>query len=345
MQELGRRGIPFNAINAGQHGALIGDLIHQFELPLPDVSLRSQKTNIASVPQAMGWFAGHLSSSLFKPRDVFSRVFREQNGICLIHGDTLTTLVSLVYAKRCKLVVAHVEAGLRSFHLLHPFPEEIIRRITMFSSNLLFAPSLWAFENLKRMGYASKAFNIGANTGEDAIRYALARAGEEGRPKAPYVVATVHRFETIYSRSRLTVVLELLERIAAHKRVLLVLHDPTRQQMAKSGLLARISKTEGITLSPLLPYLQFVNLLAGADYVITDGGSIQEECYYLDKPCLVMRSRTERMEGIGENALVVGFDPEQMDAALLHLPLLKRKGVERETRPSALIVDHILQWA
>ena len=263
----------------------------------------------------------------------------------MIHGDTLTTLVSLLYAKRCKLTVAHVEAGLRSFHLLHPFPEEIIRRIAMSSSDLLFAPSLWALENLKRMGYASKTFNIGANTGEDAIRYALAKAGEEGRPKEPYVVATVHRFETIYSRHRLSVVMELLRRVAANKKVLLVLHDPTRQQLAKTGLLARISETEGISIFPLQPYLPFVSLLAGADYVITDGGSIQEECYYLDKPCLVVRSRTERVEGIGENALLVGFDRERMDRALQNLPLLRRKGVRKPVRPSALIVDRILQWA
>jgi UDP-N-acetylglucosamine 2-epimerase len=235
-----------------------------------------------------------------------------------------------------------VEAGLRSFRLLDPFPEEIIRRIAMSWSDLLIAPSEWALENLKKMGYGTKAINIGANTGEDAIRYALAQPGEGSRPEGPYVLAAIHRFETIYSRSRLSMVVEFLERIARERKVIFVLHDPTRLQLHRFGLLPRISGHKGITLSPLLPYLEFVRLLAHADFVVTDGGSIQEECYYLNKPCMVLRARTERKEGIGENAFLTEFDKDQIEKFLQIFPTLRRRNVEDSVRPSALIADQIL---
>ena len=344
LQEILKRGKSFNLIDSGQHAGLTGELLRQFGIGEPDVVLRLERSNIKTVPQALAWSIRHFFYILFTPRRNLRRIFRNEKGVCLIHGDTLTTLISLLYAKRCGISVAHVEAGLRSFRLLDPFPEEIIRRIATSWSDLLFAPSDWAFENLKKMGYGTKAINIGANTGEDAIRYALGQPGEGSRPERPYVLAAIHRFETIYSHSRLSMVVEFLERIARERKVIFVLHDPTRQQLHRFGLLPRISEHKGITLSPLLPYLEFVRLLAHADFVMTDGGSIQEECHYLNKPCMVLRSRTERIEGLGENALLTDFDLSQMDRFLQVFSSLKRKNLLADIMPSALIVDHVLRW-
>jgi UDP-N-acetylglucosamine 2-epimerase (non-hydrolysing) len=343
LQELQKRGKSFNLIDAGQHAGLTGELLRQFGIGEPDVVLRRERSNIKTVPQALAWSIKHFFYIFFTPRRNLRRIFRNEKGVCLIHGDTLTTLLSLLYAKCCGISVAHVEAGLRSFRLLDPFPEEMIRRIAMSWSDLLFAPSDWAYENLKKMGYGTKAINIGANTGEDAIRYALGQSGEGSRPEKPYALAAIHRLETIYSRSRLSMVVEFLEGIARERKVIFVLHDPTRQQLHRFGLFLRISEHGGIMLSPLVPYLEFVRLLAHADFVVTDGGSIQEECYYLNKACMVLRSTTERVEGLGENALLTDFDLNQMNRFVQVFSSLKRKNLRADVAPSALIVDHALR--
>jgi UDP-N-acetylglucosamine 2-epimerase (non-hydrolysing) len=344
LQEFLKRGKSFNLIDAGQHAGLTGELLQQFGIGEPNVVLRRERSNIESVPQALTWSIRHFLRILFTPRRNLKQIFRGQKGVCLIHGDTLTTLISLLHAKRCGISVAHIEAGLRSFRLLEPFPEEIIRRIAMSLSDLLFAPSDSAFENLKKMGYGTKAINIGANTGMDAVRYALRQSGETSRPEKPYAVAAIHRFETIYSRARLAIVVEFLEKVAREREVVFVLHDPTRQQLHRFGLFSRILKHKRMSLSPLLTYLDFVRLLAHADFVVTDGGSIQEECYYLNKACMIMRARTERVEGLGENALLTGFDLSQMNRFLQVFSSLKRKELHDGLLPSALIVDHVLVW-
>jgi UDP-N-acetylglucosamine 2-epimerase (non-hydrolysing) len=91
--------------------------------------------------------------------------------------------------------------------------------------------------------------------------------------------------------------------------------------------------------------LKFLDLLAGADFAVTDGGSIQEECYSLNVPCLIMRAKTERMEGLGENAILAGFSRERFADFLKALPDLKRRDADDEgLSPSSLIVDHLQKY-
>jgi UDP-N-acetylglucosamine 2-epimerase (non-hydrolysing) len=345
LKELQSRGKSFNLIDAGQHRGLTAELLQQFGIGEPDVVLRHERSNIKTVPQALAWSMWHFLRILFTPRRNLRQIFKGQGGVCLIHGDTLTTLISLLYAKRCGLFVAHVEAGLWSFNLLDPFPEEIIRRIAMCASDLLFAPSDSAFQNLLKMGYGKKAVQIGANTGLDSVRYAVHRMKRDKLPSQPYAVVTIHRMETIFSYTRLKTIVETIRNAARERAVMFVLHEPTRNQLRRLGLLRELLEIENVTLLPLLSYLEFIGFIAGADYVITDGGSIQEECYYLNKPCMVLRARTERKEGIGENAFLAEFDKGQIGKFFQSFPSLKRRKVEDAVQPSALIVDRILLHA
>jgi UDP-N-acetylglucosamine 2-epimerase (non-hydrolysing) len=120
MRELDRRGIVYNFIDSGQHAGLTGGLIQQFGLRKPDVFLRQEYTNINRVAQAIAWTIRHLARLVLRRKSIYREIFKGKNGICLIHGDTLSTVISLLYAKRCRIPVAHVESGLRSFHLFDP---------------------------------------------------------------------------------------------------------------------------------------------------------------------------------------------------------------------------------
>jgi len=345
MQEMDHQSIHYNFIDAGQHAQLTPKIIEEFRLREPDVLLRRQTTNINTLVAAITWTVKNLMEIVFRRQRVYQEIFRGKQGICLIHGDTLTTLLSLFYAKRCGIKVAHVEAGLRSNHLFDPFPEEIIRLMAMRYSDVLFAPTKWAAENLQKMGYLQKTVIVGGNTAVDAVRYAVREANGRDRPHKPYVVASTHRVETIYSRSRLTMIVALLERIARDREVLFVVHEPTRRQLSRFGLEELLLKNEGITILPLQPYLVFIDLLIGADFIVADGGSIQEESYFLNVPCLIMRTKTEREEGLGANALLSQFDQSQIDKFLQSFSSFKRTNTEDDLYPSRAIVERVRSWA
>jgi UDP-N-acetylglucosamine 2-epimerase (non-hydrolysing) len=186
---------------------------------------------------------------------------------------------------------------------------------------------------------------VGGNTVVDTIRFARARYSGLERPGEPYVVVTIHRVETLYSSARLNMIITFLEEIARQRRVLFVLHEPTRKQLERFDLLGRMQRNNQVEMMPLQPYLKFLDLLAGADFAVTDGGSIQEECYSLNIPCLIMRAKTERMEGLGENAMLAGFSRGRFDEFLKVFPNLKRRGTNLEgISPSSLIADHLQQY-
>ena len=345
MQELTRRDIPYNFIDAGQHAALTGDLVEQFNLREPDVRLRHSGKSITTLFQAATWTFSSLLRIIFKRKQIFRDVFKGKSGICLIHGDTLTTLLSLFYAKRCGIKVAHVEAGLRSYHLFNPFPEEIIRLIAMRFSTVLFSPSAWASGNLQKMGYTEKTVEVGGNTGIDAVRYATQTVDNGSRPDQPYVLMTTHRVETIYSKSRLEMITQLIEKITRQDKLLFVLHEPTRHQLTRFGFYDKITRNPAVEMLPLQPYIKFMALVSGAKFIVTDGGSIQEESYVLNVPCLIIRTHTERMEGIGENAFLAEFNSKQIDQFFKILPTLNRKDFDASLSPSKVIVDYVEKWA
>lgn len=342
LRELDRRNIPYNLLDTGQHAEITGKLRKQFDLRSPDVTLRSEQESIKTIFQAARWMISSLWRIVFRKRVICEEWFLGESGICLIHGDTLSTLLSLIYAKRCGIEVAHVEAGLRSFHILDPFPEEIIRLIVMRYSDILFAPSDWAESNLTTMGYQQKTVHIGGNTIVDALDYAVEHMETGSVPAEPFVVVTIHRVETIYSKKRLAKIERLLEKISKSRKVLFILHPPTRDQLDQFDLLDSLKTNPKIELLPLQSYFRFVSLLKEADLVVTDGGSIQEETSALDVPCLIMRTRTERDEGLGDNAYLSRFDSQRIEWFLNSWKTLKKSPQDQRISPSKELVDHLL---
>jgi UDP-N-acetylglucosamine 2-epimerase (non-hydrolysing) len=342
IRELDARKIAYNLIDSGQHAEISRGLIAQFGLNPPDVRLRDSTQDIVSLGQALVWALKWGFRATFSPRWIKCNLFKGQNGICLIHGDTLSTLLSLYLAKRAGQKVAHIEAGLRSYSIFHPFPEELIRLITMHKADILFAPSNWAYENLHKMKVRGKIINVGENTIADTIKFALTRKPKDMHHESAYVLVTIHRLETLYSRARLRQLVELLIKIAADHQVLFVLHKPTQKQLEKFSLFDKLQTNPKIRLLPMQNYFDFLQLLKGCEFLITDGGSIQEESYYLNIPCLVMRKKTERTEGLGENVCLAEFDERKIDYFRQNYTQFKRKTEpESGVSPSQLIVDEL----
>ena len=111
------------------------------------------------------------------------------------------------------------------------------------------------------------------------------------------------------------------------------------------SLETRLARDQAINILPLQSYFTFMDLLTGADFVVSDGGSIQEECYFLNVPCLIMRAKTERREGLGINSMLAQFDQDRVDEFLRTFSSLVRKDTDDDQYPSRAIVDEVLSWA
>jgi UDP-N-acetylglucosamine 2-epimerase len=347
LKELERRGVDYNLIDSGQHGELAVSYRRYLGIREPDAYLSDSRKDVKTVFEAVTWSTRLLLRILFTPKSIFRDSFRSQTGICLIHGDTPTTLLSALVSKRLAIKVAHLESGLRSFNLLHPFPEEAIRILTMRLSDYLFAPNQWSYQNLVDMKLRGKLLLVEGNTNIDQLRNvdldnvelpAIARAN------ARFVVFSIHRAETILKKDRMGQIVALARKVALSYPVLFCLHPPTRRQLERFGYLDELASLENCTLSDLLPYPIFIGTLSRAYFIVTDGGSIQEESYYLNVPALVTREHTERTEGLGTTVCLSGFDARKMQDFLENVERYRSSDYQDTgLHPSQQIVDFILK--
>jgi len=344
VRELEQRRWSYRLVDTGQHSALIAQVIQDLEIRSPDRALVPGQTGVATLHSGLCWL-GRIGRLLTRsPSRLRRELFGGEKGLCFVHGDTASTWVSTLLARRAGQRVAHIEAGLRSHNLLHPFPEELIRILVMRRADLLFAPSAAAYRNLETMGLADRSFLLPGNTNLDAVARALERAPKPvpGLPE-PFALATLHRLETLYSRRRLRQVVAYL--LQAHSRLPLVfiLHPPTERRLRATGDLRALADA-GVTRLPLQEYSTFLHLVKSARFVLSDGGSVQEEAAYLGTPCLLLRETTEREEGLGENVVLSRLQDAQVRGFLESFDRLRRPDATRgQPSPSAVLLDLVAE--
>jgi UDP-N-acetylglucosamine 2-epimerase (non-hydrolysing) len=318
----------------------MGEMLQEFDLRPPDVVLHTGE-DIVSLPQMAVWTARILRKCLVARRQVFGS---EARGIVLVHGDTFSTLLGALMARVAGLRVGHVESGLRSFRLFHPFPEEITRRLTFRLSHVLYCPGQWAVDNLARS--RREKVNTRDNTLCDALALALAAPRRRAHlPAAAFGLVSLHRYENIFRRERFEQLIEILEELAERHRLLFILHPPTESQLHRFGFHRRLADHPQVELRPRHTYFDFVSLLEAADFVVTDGGSVQEESSYLGVPCLLLRKATERREGLGENVVLSLLDRERIREFARDPQIHRRPAALSRHSPSDRIVDSALGYA
>ena len=233
------RGLKYRYIDSGQHPAGSKRMLEMLNLPEPDKTL-NQGEDLATIPTLCIWFFKLFFKCLFSPGWIRKELFPEP-GTCLIHGDTVTTLLGALFARRVGVKVAHVEAGLRSWSYFQPFPEEIVRIICMHFSDLLFAPDDAAEANLKKMRVSAEIVNTGANTILDTLRLIAGTPVTVTVPAQPYALVSCHRFELIYNRKRMEWLVDAIAMMAAQLRVVFPVHAPTENRLRKYGLWAKLT--------------------------------------------------------------------------------------------------------
>ena len=335
LARLEERGAEYRLIDSGQHAALTEGLRAELGVRPPDFRLGGGG-DVESAAQAVRW-AARLLARWLSPARLRREVFGGRDGACLVHGDTPSTWLGMVLARRAGLAVAHLESGLRSRRWFHPFPEEIIRHRTARRADVLLAPDAAAAANLREMGAPGRVVNLGGNTGLETLRAAGASVGGEG----PAVV-TMHRVENLNRRSRREGLVDVAVERAGRGPVRWVMHGPTRRALGE-GALRRLAGA-GVEVTPLTGHAAFAGLLASAPWVITDGGSVQEECALLGVPTLLWRDRTERADGLGANAVLSRYDPAAVAEFLADPQRFRRPPAIPAANPSQKAVEALAEW-
>lgn len=338
LRLLADRGIPHRLIDAGQHAAFGPGLRAELGVREPDHVLGDDH-DVETIPQALRWSVG-VALRLPRRRRLREEVFGGRGGICVVHGDTPSTLLATLLARRAGLRVAHLEAGLRSRRLLHPFPEELVRRVVMRLAHVLFAPDATAVANLTAMRVKGEIVPLSANTVAEALTQDLPASPPE--PGSGPAVVTMHRVENLNRRARLEGFVDLVARIARTHRVRFLVHGPTRAALRGTPHLDRLV-ADGVVVSPLVPHTEFVAMLSAAPLVVTDGGSIQEECARLGVPTLLWRASTERPDGLGANILISDYSPATVDRFLARTDELRRVPATDLPEPSQQVLDRLTE--
>lgn len=274
----------------GQHRQMLDQVLDLFKI-VPDHDL-----NLMTVNQGIDQLTANILQSL-------TPILKKESPDWLItQGDTTTTMVASLAAFYQQIPVAHVEAGLRTYNLKSPFPEELNRQLTSRMASLHFCPTASSRENLIKEGIASTQIHVTGNTVIDALYWVLK---QDNLPpvRLPFdpkqqktILVTGHRRENFgQGFEQICQALQSISQVRPDVQIVYPVHlNPNVQEPVKRIL----SGLKNVHLIEPLDYPQFVQLMNQSFLILTDSGGVQEEAPSLGKPVLVMRNTTERPEAV-----------------------------------------------
>jgi len=285
---------------SGQHGHLLRQALAQYGLDQLEVPPPPTTNHPAELVDIL---AERLRTSMAHCRP----------DIVLVQGDTATALAGARIAAELGIPVAHVEAGLRTYDLDQPFPEESNRQAISRLASLHFAPTAGAAANLIRESIPAASVFVTGNTIVDALARTVPDSSVEPADR-PIAVVTLHRRELAPHVER--VVSGLQDVLEDHDELHMVI--PVHPNPAISATLRSAFGThDRVDIVAPLPHARFVSLLRKAAVVITDSGGVQEEAAILGVPLVVARRVTERPEVLeGSRAIMAGYDSNSIRMAV-----------------------------
>ena len=277
---------------SGQHHELLAQALDAFGIT-PNCNLSMMRRN-----QTLSGLTGRM---LVQTEDVIKNV---QPKAVIVQGDATSALVGALAAFYEHIPIAHVEAGLRTYNLQSPFPEEMNRQFIDHISDWLFAPTEAAQARLLEEDILDKQVYLSGNTGVDALRMVmnLLRAGKDFEN---YILVTVHRRESF--GKPLEHICEAVRQISQKMKVIWPVHpNPHIYQVVHK----KLDGVKNIELLSAQPYLDFLWLMWNAKLILTDSGGVQEDAAELHIPTVILREVTERPENLDESAFLAGLTSE-----------------------------------
>ena len=285
----------------GQHRQMLDQVLDAFNVvPDYDLSVMKDKQTLFDVTQNI----------LGKMKDVLEEV---KPNVVLVHGDTSTTFVTALAAFYLQIQVGHVEAGLRTYDVYSPFPEEFNRQATGIVAKYHFAPTEVSKQNLLNEVKSEEHIYVTGNTAIDALKTTVKEDYEHDVlnwvDNSKLIMLTAHRRENL--GEPLKNMFRAIKRIVDEHEDIKVIYPIHMNPLVRTTANDILGNHERIIIIEPLEVLDFHNFLNKSHLILTDSGGIQEEAPSLGKPVLVMRDTTERPEGVAAGTLkLVGTDEE-----------------------------------
>ncbi len=296
-----------DALEADGHETVLVHTGQHYDPQMSDVFF--EELGIRAPDRHLGVGSGSHAEQTGRVMVEFEGLIEElEPDLTLVVGDVNSTMACAIASAKAGVHVAHVEAGLRSRDW--SMPEEVNRVVTDRVSDLLFAPSPDAVENLVAEGYRTDQIHLVGNVMIDTLLANVDRARSRGVAAAmgcssPYGVVTLHRPSNVDDVDNLASLIGALGEIANDVPLIFPAHPRTIAQLSQLDVPSELRVIEP------LGYLDFLGLLAGAALVLTDSGGVQEETTALGVPCLTVRTNTERPITVTEGTnQIVGTNPE-----------------------------------
>lgn len=287
----------------GQHRQMLDQVLNAFDVKADyDLSIMKQKQTLADVTTGILNAIG----------DVLNQVCPD---VVLVHGDTSTTFAAALACFYKQIPIGHVEAGLRTYNIYSPYPEEFNRQAVSIISRFDFAPTRMAKDNLCRGGKDPERIYITGNTAIDALQTTVRtdyfHPELEWAKGSRLILITAHRRENLGEpmRNMFRAIKRVLDENPDTKAIYPIHMNPVVRETAREIF----GHDERIHIIEPLDVLDFHNFMNNSFLILTDSGGIQEEAPSLGKPVLVMRDTTERPEGIEAGTLkLVGTEEEKI---------------------------------
>ena len=285
----------------GQHRQMLDQVLEAFQVePDYDLSIMKDRQTLFDV----------TTNILNKIKEVLEK---EKPNVVLVHGDTSTTFVTALACFYLQIPVGHVEAGLRTYNIYSPYPEEFNRQAVSIISQFNFAPTELSKNNLLKEGKKEETIFVTGNTAIDAlktiVREDYTHPDLEWVSDSRLIMITAHRRENLGEpmKHMFRAIRRVMDEHPDVKAIYPIHMNPVVREIADSIL----GDDERIRIIEPLEVLDFHNFLNRSYMILTDSGGIQEEAPSLGKPVLVMRDTTERPEGIAAGTLkLVGTEEE-----------------------------------
>lgn len=294
-----RRNIKTVVCVSGQHREMLDQVLRAFNV-VPDYDLAIMKQN-----QTLFDITNNILATIKEVLD------KEKPDIVLVHGDTTTTFVTALACYYSQIPVGHVEAGLRTYNIYSPYPEEFNRQAVSVIAKYNFAPTELAKQNLIQEGRHPENIYVTGNTAIDSLKTTVKKEYQHEQTDwaadSRLIMLTAHRRENLGEPLRQ--MFKAIKRIVDETPDIKVIYPIHLNPVVRAAAQDILGNSDRIRIIEPLDVLDFHNILARSYLILTDSGGIQEEAPSLGKPVLVMRDTTERPEGIAAGTLrLVGTD-------------------------------------
>ena len=285
----------------GQHRQMLDQVLQAFDVkPDYDLSIMKDKQTLFDV----------TTNILNKIKDVLEEV---KPDVVLVHGDTSTTFVTALACFYLQIPIGHVEAGLRTYDIYSPYPEEFNRQAVGIVAKYNFAPTEMSRQNLLNEGKKEESIFVTGNTAIDALKTTVREDYNhpelEWASDSKFIMLTAHRRENL--GEPMHHMFRAIRRIIDEHDDVKVIYPIHMNPVVREAAKQELGGCDRVHIIEPLEVLDFHNFLARSYMILTDSGGIQEEAPSLGKPVLVMRDTTERPEGIKAGTLkLVGTNEE-----------------------------------